>query len=246
MLAIPPSAEIATSLWHALVACPLFWPGATLAAYGAGLTAQRRLGNMALANPVLIAILLLAGLLRATGTPYSAYFAGAQPVHLLLGPATVALAVPLVAALPLLRRSLSGVVLGLVVGTIASVAGGLLLVRAFGGTPSLALSMAPKGVTTPIAMALAQNLGGLPPVTASLAIASGILVAITATPVLRLCRISDWRAHGLAAGTAGSGVAAAHALGRHEIAGAFAGLAVGLNGLVTALLAAPIARLCGF
>ena len=236
MLTLP--AELGTN--------PLFWPGVTLAAYAIGAGIQHRLRGLALANPVLIAILLVGALLKATGTPYAAYFAGAQPIHLLLSPATVALAVPLVAALPLLRRSLFGVLLAMVVGAGLSVASGLLLVRVLGGSPSLALSMAPKGVTTPIAMALAQTLGGVPSVAASLAIAGGILVAVTAQPILALCRVRDWRAHGLAAGTAGSGVGAAHAVRLHQTAGAFAGLAVGLNGLVTAVLIGPITRLCGF
>jgi putative effector of murein hydrolase len=229
-----------------LAAYPLLWPGVTLAAYLAGTGIQNRLHGLALANPVLIAILLVGALLKATGTPYAAYFAGAQPIHLLLGPATVALAVPLVAALPLLRRGLSGVALAMIAGAILSAASGLLLVKALGGSPGLALSMAPKGVTTPIAMALAQSLGGLPSVAASLAIAGGILVAVAARPILTLCRVRDWRAHGLAAGVAGSGVGAAHAVRLHQTAGAFAGLAVGLNGLITTILVGPIARLCGF
>jgi len=229
-----------------LAACPLLWPGVTLAAYAVGTDVQARLHGNAVANPVLIAILLVGALLKATGTPYAEYFAGAQPIHLLLGPATVALAVPLVASLPLLRRSLAGVALALAAGATLSAASGLLLVKALGGSSGLALSMAPKAVTTPIAMALAQNLGGLPSVTASLAIAGGILVAIASRPILGLCQVRDWRAHGLAAGTAGSGIGAAHAIRLHETAGAFAGLAVGLNGLVTAVLVGPIARLCGF
>ena len=229
-----------------LAACPLLWPGVTLAAYAIGTDIQARLHGTAAANPVLIAILLVGALLKATGTPYAAYFARAQPIHLLLGHATVALAVPLVASLPLLRRSLVGVALALAAGAIISAASGLLLVRALGGSSSLALSMAPKAVTTPIAMALAQDLGGLPSVAASLSIAGGILVAVASRPILTLCRVRDWRAHGLAAGTAGSGIGAAHAIRLHETAGAFAGLAVGLNGLVTAVLVGPIARLCGF
>jgi putative effector of murein hydrolase len=237
---------ILPELWRGLASEPLFWPGVTVAAYGIGLGVQRVARGVALANPVLIAILLVGMLLKATGTSYDAYFAGARPIHLLLGPATVALAVPLVASLPLLRRSLPGVTLALIAGATTSAVSGLLLVKALGGSSSLALSMAPKAVTTPIAMALAQSLGGVPPVTASLAIAGGILVAIASKPVLALCRVRDWRAHGLASGTAGSGVAAAHAIRLHETAGVFAGLAVGLNGLVTALLIGPIARLCGF
>lgn len=235
-----------SEFWAALAAEPLFWPAATVAAYGLGIVLQARLRGAALANPVLIAILLVGALLKATGTPYATYFAGARPIHLLLGPATVALAVPLIASLPLLRRSLLGVALALGAGAVTSALSGLLLVRALGGSRGLALSMAPKAVTTPIAMALAQNLGGLPAVTAALAIAGGILIAIAAKPILALCRIRDWRAHGLAAGTAGSGVGAAHAIRLHQTAGAFAGLAVGLNGLVTALLVGPLARLCGF
>lgn len=233
-------------LWTGLASEPLFWPGVTLAAYGLASAVQARLRGAAIANPVLIAILIVGALLKATGTSYETYFAGARPIHLLLGPATVALAVPLVASLPLLRRSLPGVALALGAGAVTSASSGLLLVKAFGGSTALALSMAPKAVTTPIAMALAQNLGGLPSVTASLAIAAGILAAISARPVLALCRVRDWRAHGLAAGTAGSGVGAAHAIRLDPTAGAFAGLAVGLNGLMTALLVGPIARLCGF
>jgi putative effector of murein hydrolase len=233
-------------LWRRLAAEPLFWLAATLGAYALGLRLQAVARGFPLANPVLIAIVLIGVLLRATGTPYQAYFAAAQPIHLLLGPATVALAVPLVAALPLLRRSLGGVGLALVAGAFASIGGGLLLVVACHGSAGLALSMAPKGVTTPIAMALALPLGGVPSVTASLVIASGILVAVLARPILALIGVRDWRAHGLSCGTAGSGIGAAHAIAQHETAGAFAGLAVGLNGLVTALLVGPIARLLGF
>jgi putative effector of murein hydrolase len=237
---------LSLELWTRLSSDALFWPAVTVAAYGIGLAVQRMARGLAFANPVLIAILLVGGLLKLTGTSYDAYFAGARPIHLLLGPATVALAVPLVASLPLLRRSLPGVTLALIAGAVTSATSGLLLVKALGGSPGLALSMAPKAVTTPIAMALAEHLGGLPPITASLAIAGGILIAIASKPLLALCRVRDWRAHGLAAGTAGSGIAAAHAIRQNQTAGTFAGLAVGLNGLVTAVLVGPIARLCGF
>jgi putative effector of murein hydrolase len=110
-----------------------------------------------------------------------------------------------------------------------------------GGGRVLALSMAPKAVTTPIAMAVAQETGGVPALTAALAIAGGIVAAVIGETVLRRLRVDDWRAHGLAAGIAGSGVAAAQVAPRNGIAAAFAALGVGLNGLLTAILVPALA-----
>lgn len=222
--------------WLAFAGSPLFGVPLTLLAYGAGSRIQRACGGSAFANPVLLAMAVIIGVLVATGTPYETFFSGARLIHLLLGPATVALAVPLVANLGHVRRHVPAVLLATLAGSVVSVVTGVLLVRLCGGSAAVAASMAPKAATTPIAMGVAAVSGGIPALTASLAILGGVLVACVGQPVLRLIHAADWRAYGLAAGTAGSGIAAAQVYTQDRRAAAFAGLAIGLNGLITALL----------
>lgn len=224
-------------LWVPLSPSPLLWLAVTLGAYLVGRAVQRRCGGAAYASPVLIAIAIVAAVLVATGTPYATYFTGAQFIHFLLGPATVALGVPLARNLHHVRRSLHGTGLALLAGSASSIISGIAIVWLLGGSRSVALSMAPKAVTTPIAMAVAQDMGGLPALTAVFAILGGIVAAITGERLLRWLGIEDQRSHGLAAGVAGSGVAAAQAARLGERAAAFAALGIGLNGLLTALLA---------
>ena len=219
-----------------MLPAPLLWLAATLVAYRLGEIVQRRSGGSPLANPVLIAIALLAALLLATKTPYKSYFAGAQFINFLLGPATVALAVPLARNLGTVRRSLHGTGLALLAGSVTAAVTGIATVWLLGGSRVAAFSMAPKSVTTPIAMAVAQQVGGVPALTAALAIAGGILAAIFGRTLLGALKIDDWRAHGLAAGVAGSGIAAAEVASRNSLAAAFAALGIGLNGVLTALL----------
>ncbi len=222
--------------WLAFAGSPLFALPVTVLAYGAACRLQRLLGGTALANPVLIAMVLLIGLLECTGTPYATYFRGAPPIHLLLGPATVALAVPLVANLEQVRRNLAAISIATLAGSVVSAGTGLLLVRLCGGSAAVAASMAPKAATTPIAMGVAAASHGIPALTASLAILGGIFVACVGESMLRCVRATDRRAYGLAAGTAGSGIAAAHVYSRDPAAAAFAGLAIGINGLITAAI----------
>ena len=223
------------AIWTPLEVTPLLWLFVTLAAYVAGGPIQRNLHNSPLANPVLIAILVTVGVLMISHTTYVAYFAGAQFIHFLLGPATVALAVPLATNLHHVRRSLRGVGLALLAGSVTSVISGIAIVWFLGGSRQLALSMAPKAVTTPIAMSISEQIGGVPTLTAAMAIAGGIVAAICGQRVLRLLSISDWRAHGFAAGISGSGVAAAEVARHDGLAAAFAALGIGLNGLLTAM-----------
>jgi putative effector of murein hydrolase len=224
------------TVWTPLATTPLLWLAATIVAYAFGQIIQRACRNSPLAHPVLIAIAAVAVLLESTGTPYATYFAGAQFINFLLGPATVALAVPLAANLRHVRRSFHGVGLALLAGSLTSTVSGVAVVWLLGGDRATAFSMAPKGVTTPIALALAQEAGGLPALTAALAIAGGIVAAVVGGTVLRWLRVDDWRAHGFAAGVAGSGVAAAQVAPLNGLAAAFAALRIGLNGLLTAVI----------
>jgi putative effector of murein hydrolase len=126
---------------------------------------------------------------------------------------------------------------------LTSALSGVAVVWVLGGGRAVAFSMAPKAVTTPIALAVAQEVGGVPALTAALAIAGGIVAAIIGQTMLRWLRVDDWRAHGFAAGVAGSGVAAAQVAPLSGVAAAFAALGIGLNGIVTALIVPLVALL---
>jgi putative effector of murein hydrolase len=224
-------------LWTPLAGVPLLWLVVTIAAYVVGLLVQRACRNSPFASPVLIAIVLVAAVVLATGTSYQTYFSGAQFINFLLGPATIALAVPLAKNLRHVRSNIPGIGLALLVGSVTSIVSGVAIVWLMGGSRLVALSIVPKAVTTPIAMAVSQQIGGVPALTAALAILGGIVAAIVGEQMLHRLRIGDWRAHGLAAGVAGSGVAAAQVASRSELGAAFAALGIGLNGLLTAILA---------
>ena len=232
-LVTPPAAAALTPL--VALAC-------TIAAYLVGVALQRRLKSAA-ANPVLFAIVVIGLALEVTHLPYATYFSGAKFLHFLLGPATVALAIPLVRSLEAIRRSFVPLVAALVAGSVTSILFGYGTARLLGASQPVALSMVPKGLTTPIAIAVSEAIGGVPSLTVVLAIAAGILVAIVIDAVLGWLRIADWRAVGLAAGTAGSGIGASQVIPKHSLAAAFAGVALGANGLITALLAPLLAPL---
>jgi len=224
-----------TAAWSPLTFTPLLWIVVTLGAYLLAKRVQKLCGGMALANPVLIAIGVVAAVVMAARVSYATYFTGAQFINFLLGPATVALALPLARNLRHMRGAVKGVILALVAGSLVSIVSGVALVRLLGGSRSVALSMAPKSVTTPIAMAVSQQIGGLPALTAALAIVGGIFAAVVGQTLLTRMRIRDTRTHGFAAGVAGSGVAAAQAVSLGGLAAAFAALGIALNGVLTAL-----------
>lgn len=229
-----------TELWVYLAASPLFGLTATLAAYALACTLAQRAGQAAWANPVLLAVLLLGALLGATGTPYAQYFAGAQFVHVLLGPAVVALAWPLWQQRRLLRRHAARLLLAAVLGGSATVATTWLLSHAFGLPEALRLALLPKSVTAPVAMGLAEQLGGAPALAAGLAVASGLLGAVLGPLWLRALGLSQGSgrhlARGFALGTVAHGIGTARALQEHPAAGALAGLALGLQALWLPLL----------
>jgi predicted murein hydrolase (TIGR00659 family) len=229
-------------LWVYLETTPLLGLTATLVAWQVAVLATRRWRGSPLGNPVPVAILMLAVGLLATRTPYAAYFQGAQYVHFLLGPATVALAVPMYANLGRIRAAAPALVPALLAGSATAAVSAMLMARWLGATPEIVLSLAPKSVTTPIAMAVSQEIGGNASLTAIFVILTGLVAAVLLEPAMRLVGVRDARAVGLAAGTAGHGIGTAQALQIGETEGAFAGLAIGLNGVVTALLLPLLAR----
>ena len=222
--------------WVYLSASPLLHLTLTLVAYQIGLTLYRQSKLNPLLNPVLISIILIVSFLVATGTSYATYFDGAKFVHFLLGPATVALAIPLYRQFELVRRSAVAIVCSVVAGSLTSMLSAVGVAWLLGGSRASMISLAPKSVTTPVAMGISEQLGGLPSLTAALVILTGILGAMIGTFILNALGIKNWAARGLAMGTASHGLGTARALQVNELAGAFSGLAMGLNAVATALL----------
>ncbi len=223
-------------IWVYLSASPLLGLTVTLLAYQGAYWFYRRAGFHPLANPVLLAVAALVLLLQLTGTPYPTYFDGAQFVHFLLGPATVALAIPLYTQLPKLRAMAGPLLAALVVGSLTATVSAVAIGKLFGASEASLLSLAPKSVTTPIAMGIAERIGGLPSLTAVLVITTGILGAVSARFIYQALGIADHAVRGFAIGVASHGIGTARAFQVSEQAGAFSGLAMGLNALLTALL----------
>jgi predicted murein hydrolase (TIGR00659 family) len=223
-------------IWVYLTTSPLLWLTATLAAYVAADRLSGLVGRHPLANPVVIAAAALVVLLVVTGTPYVDYFEGAQFVHFMLGPATVALAVPLWRNLPTVRRSLVPMLAALIAGSATAAASAVAIAWTLGAPADVIASLAPKSVTAPIAMELSKTLGGIPSLTAVLVVVTGIIGAVTVTPLMNALKITNFAARGFAAGVASHGIGTARAFQVSELAGTFAGIAMGLNGALTSLI----------
>jgi len=223
-------------IWVYLSASPLLGLTLTLLAYQGAVRVNKHFKGHPLANPVLLAVVTLVALLWVTGTPYATYFDGAQFVHFLLGPATVALAIPLYAQLDRLKRMAGPLLVALLAGSITAACSAVVVGQLLGASDATLFSLAPKSVTTPIAMGIAERLGGLPSLTAVLVILTGILGAVGAQWLYALLKIDDPAVRGFALGVASHGIGTARAFQISEQTGAFAALAMGLNGLLTAML----------
>lgn len=234
-----------SSIWVYLSTSPLMWLTATLLAYQAALALHMRARANPLVNPVMIAIAVLVGLLAATGTPYEHYFDGAQFVHFLLGPATVALAIPLYQQLAKLKRHWFAFLVGTLVGSSFAVVTAMGVAWLLGASPAVILSLAPKSVTTPIGMGIAEKIGGLPSLTAVLVIVTGIIGASLAQYVMRIIRVRDDSICGYAMGVTAHGLGTARAFQISVETGAFAGLAMGVTGALTAVLLPLALKLFG-
>lgn len=232
-------------IWVYLAASPLLGLTATLLAYQFAYALYVRSKFHPLVNPVAIAVALLVLILSATDTPYATYFDGAQFVHFLLGPATVALAIPLYQQLDKLRRNWFALLVSALLGGGAAIASAMLIAWALGASPATVLSIAPKAVTMPIAMGVAEKIGGLPSLTAVLVMLTGILGAVCAHGVFTLFKIEEHSVRGFALGVTAHGIGTARAFQVSEEMGAFSGLAMGLSGVLTALLLPVVLKLLG-
>jgi predicted murein hydrolase (TIGR00659 family) len=229
-------------LWVYLSATPLFGLTATLVTYLLAHAASLRLGQPPWANPVLWTVLVLAALLTTSGTPYPTYFSGAQFIHFLLGPAVVALAWPLWQRRGRLRRQGGALLAAALAGGSAAAGSAVAIGWALGLPADMLRSLAPKSVTAPVAMGIAEQLGGIPALAAVFAVLTGLVGAVSAKYLFDALRIASPEVRGFALGTASHGIGAARAMQVHPDAGAYAGLALGLQ-VVLASLLLPLAPL---
>jgi predicted murein hydrolase (TIGR00659 family) len=224
------------ALWVYLSQTPLLWLTVTLLVYAITDAVSQATQRHPLANPVLHAIWIIAAFLLLTGTSYTTYFSGAQFVHFLLGPATVALAVPLYENRKVVISAVLPMLAALVVGCATAIVSVVWLAEAAGLPRAVVLSLAPKSVTAGVAMGISESLGADPALTAVATVLTGIMGAIIVTPLMNRMGISDFRARGFAVGLASHGIGTARAFQVDAVAGVFAGIAMSLNALVTSLL----------
>lgn len=220
----------------------ILWLFVTVAAYEFGRWLRART-HSPLAQPVAVAIVIVGTLLAVSGTTYDDYADATTLISFLLGPATVALAIPLYHQVARLKGMVVPVLVALTAGAVVSMVSGILLVRWLGGGDVLERTMAPKAVTTPVAIELADRLGGYPELAAAFAIVIGIVAAMVAPRVLTLIGIRDPRARGVAVGAVSHGIGTARMLEESRVEGAFSGLAMGLTAVVTCLLVPLVAYL---
>lgn len=218
-----------------LTATPLFGAALTLAAFALAQLLFRRTANLWL-NPVLVSVALIIGVLLGAGIPYQDYARGGDLILFFLGPAVVALAVPLYQRREQLWRRRGAILVGILAGSLASIGSASGIAWLLGGSREVILSLAPKSATTPIAIAIAERIGGIPALTAPLVVLTGCLGAVCGAEFCRLVGIRSPVATGLAVGTAAHGIGTARMLEIDRLAGTVSGLAIGLNGLATTLL----------
>ncbi|GAA0556247.1 LrgB family protein [Halomonas salifodinae] len=233
-------------LWVYLAGQPLLALLATLLAFLLASRINRWLGGTPLVHPVILAIVLLIAFLLLADIDYATYFEGAQFIHFLLGPATVALAIPLYDHRERIRRRLVPILVGCLTGIVTAVASTLGIAMLLGASRESLLSLAPRSVTSPIAMGVAEQLGGIPALAAGLVLLTGSIGCALAPWIFRALRIEDPETRGFAMGLAAHGFGTAHSFAQYgALAGAFSGLAMGLTGLLTAFILPLVARLLG-
>jgi predicted murein hydrolase (TIGR00659 family) len=222
-------------IWVYLSGSPLFALFITLAAYQSGLWIYKSTKQNPLANPVAIAIILVACLIQSIEMPYSTYFEGAQFIHFLLGSATVSLAIPIYRGLDSLKGRSFPLIASLVAGAAVSIFSAVMVAQLLGADPSITGAMYPKSVTAPIAMGIAERIGVSPTLTAIFAVITGILGAILAPFIFNLLGMKAWWQRGFAIGIGAHGIGTSRAFSIHPEAGTYASLAMGMNGVISAI-----------
>lgn len=227
---------IMTDFWVYFAARPLLWIVVTLAVFSISNTIYQRFNRAAIVHPVMLSMVVLISLLLITETEYETYFSGAQFIHFLLGPATVALAIPMYQHFDEIKRRWVPILLSCATGAVVASISAVAIAWLLGAGFETMMSVAPKSVTSPIALGIAEKIGGLPSLSAALVLVTGVSGSIMVPFILKFLKIDDQATQGFVLGLTSHGFGTAVALEVGAVAGAFAGLAMGLTGLFTAFL----------
>lgn len=219
-----------------LLTTPIFWLAVTLLVFEGADRLSKRSGRHPLCHPVLWSTPVLIALLWGTGTPYPTYLGATWLLGFLLGPAVVGLAVPLWRQRALIRSLAMPIAIALGAGAVTAVTSAVGILWLFGAPGDLLASIAPRATTTPVAMAMAEQIGGIPALAAVIVLFAGVVGGMTGTPLFNAMGIRDYRARGFAIGVSAHGIGAARAFQINETAGAFASLGMALNAVATASL----------
>lgn len=214
----------------------------TFVSYIGAMLLQWRFGIMLL-NPILLSMVALIVFLQASHIDYATYHEGGKYIDFWLKPAVVALGVPLYKQLSCIRKQLLPLLLSELAGCVSGVVSVVLLAEWLGGSHEVVMSLAPKAVTTPIAMEISEAMGGIPALTAAVVVCTGIFGGMAGFRIVRLSHIKSPIAQGLSIGTAAHAVGTCAAMERGERYGAFSSLGLTLNGLLTAMLTPFILQL---
>lgn len=231
--------------WTFFTAKPLLWLIVTIATFIATSWFNRRIGGTPLLHPVLVSLSLIIVFLLLTGTEYETYFEGAQFIHFLMGPAIVALAVPLFDHLERVKKMLLPLLVACMAGAVTAAASAVLVAELMEAQVGTLLSLAPKSVTSPIAIGIAEKIGGYPSLASGLVLITGAIGCILAPPIYRILNIKDEAVKGFALGVAAHGMGTAFAFEYGLMAGAFGGLAMGMTGAFTAFMLPLLIPLLG-
>lgn len=219
-----------------LTSSPFFGIALTVVAYWIGVKAQKKTG-LVICNSMIVTVALLIAVLLVFHIPYEDYYQGGSLINMFLGPATACMAVTVYAKIDLLKKNWLPVLAGCLAGTLTAIGSILLMSRLFGLDKAFTVSLLPKSVTTPIATAVSEGHGGIVPITVAAVIVTGILGNLVSPLLIKLFRIKDPMAAGLGIGTCSHALGTAKALELGETEGAMSGLAIGISGIFTALLA---------
>lgn len=233
-------------LWVYLSGNPLLSLLATLLAFLLSVRINKWAGGTPLLHPVMLSIAMLIGFLLLVDMDYGTYFEGAQFIHFLLGPATVALAVPLYDHRERIRSMLVPLFIACLAGILTAVLTTVGMALVLGAQHVTVLSLAPRSVTSPIAMGVAEQIGGIPSLAAGLVLLTGAVGCVVGPLLFKVLKIKDPAVKGFTLGLTAHGFGTAHSFAQiGAIAGAFSGLAMGLTGLLTAFLLPLIIKLTG-
>lgn len=233
------------ALWVYLSASPILSIVVTIMGFLIATRINRLAKGSAFFHPVIVAIALIVLFLTLAGTTYEQYFEGAQFIHFLLGPATVALAVPLFDHLERVKQMFLPLMVACISGILAAAVSTIAIVIAMGGSRETVLSLTPKSVTSPIAMGIAEKIGGYPSLTAGLVLVTGAIGCVLGPMIFRMLKIEDHSVQGFTMGLAAHGFGTAQCFTISSVAGAFAGLAMGLTGMLSAFILPLLVKLAG-